>query len=162
MPWCPGCSLESNAKRKTCPECGQVLIKGPGLNQPVEFMDREWYSIRAVADPNLAERLRDFLETNGYEVAIRNGNSKPKIKNGKIGKAASMQILVPAEHAATAARFIRNNSGWIHEDAPLLGIADLEHDLVPEYEDDCFYEDEVSLYDSKIRFGMREGHDDFS
>ena len=122
-------------------------------------MEREWYSIRAVTDPGMAERLRDFLETNGYDVAVRNGKCKPKIGNGKISKALTMQILVPEEIAAMAAEFIRNNTDWIHVEEPVYDLHDAHSDLIAEYDDD-FYEDDASFYDSRIGFEMLDGHDD--
>lgn len=159
MSWCPGCSFEYNAKKKTCPECGYILLKGPGFNKPVEFMDREWFSIRSVVDPDIAERLREFLESNGYDVAIRNGNSKPKIKSGKNGEASAMLVLVPADIAGKAARFIRADNSWASENMPIPGLDDIDPYLA-EDDDDCFFEDESAYLETRVDFEMMDNCDD--
>jgi len=113
MAWCPGCSYEYKpGTKKKCPYCGVTLRKGPGLSSAVKFDNRTWYSIRSADDSVQAEMLRSFLESNGFEVALRNGNGAVSSTDELDGAISEIQILIPSDSAPKAARLVRASNGW--------------------------------------------------
>ena len=119
MPWCPSCSTELPAQKRKCPECGQDRSTGPGFTTPIEYLNREWFTIRSVDESEDAETLRMFLESKGCDVALYSGTATDKKKfkmNGNSGPGTL--VLVPAEIASRAAKLIRNND-WASADDEL-------------------------------------------
>ncbi len=157
MPWCTVCSQEYKSRVKKCPDCGTTISKGPGLTKPVDFMNRGWYAVRSLEDHNIAESLRDFLESNGYNVAIQNGNGQPE-KGSDAGTHSntSLMILVTVENAANAAKLIRSNTKWLNgETDPIVEEVETE-DYGYRYEEDLIYDDD-SIISSRLNMsGMDE------
>ncbi len=117
MPWCPGCSHEHGPRKRKCPECGRPLVKGPGYSEGIAFLNREWFAVRVLDNPEQAEMLKTFLESNGFEAAIWNGNGFPGGGSSEDnGEYAGERILVPAESASRAANLIRASRDWLIDD----------------------------------------------
>ena len=113
MAWCPGCSYEYKpGTKKKCPDCGTALSKGPGLSRGIRFDNRTWYSIRSADDSVQAEMLRSFLESNGFEVTLRNGNGAASPKDEHESVISKIQILIPSDSAHIAARLVRTSNAW--------------------------------------------------
>jgi len=160
MPWCPGCSKELSQRKKKCPECGHPLTKGPGFNEAIDFMDREWLAIRALDDAAQVEMLRTFLEANGYDVAIRNGDGRTRKRMSTNGAPHSgMLVLVPVPSARKASKLIRADSNWTETEPP-----DYSDDYVESVEDDDEECDigEDELYDSDLSTDGYDRYDDFA
>jgi hypothetical protein len=114
MAWCPGCSYEYKAgTKKKCPDCGAALPKGPGLSRGLKFGNRTWYSIRSAGDSVQAELLKSFLESNGYDVALKNGNGAVSSKDELDPMKSGIQILIPADSASSAAKLVRASNDWL-------------------------------------------------
>jgi hypothetical protein len=150
MPWCTVCSQEYKSQKKKCPDCGTPISNGPGLTKPVDFMNRGWFAVRILEDHNIAESLRDFLESSGYDVAIQNGNGHPeKGSDSGTDSNTSLMILVPVENASNAARLIRSNKKWLNGGMdPDIEAVETE-DYGYHYEEDLIDDD-----DSIISFRM--------
>lgn len=113
MAWCPGCSYEYKpGAKKKCPDCGAALPKGPGLSKGVRFDNRTWFSIRSADDSVQAEMLRSFLESNGFDVALRNGKGAVSSRDDLDPMMTEIQILIPSDSAPKAARLVRASSDW--------------------------------------------------
>ena len=119
MPWCPGCSYEYVAGAKKCPECGCLIRKAPGLDEQNEMRhrNRKWSLIRKAADLVHAELIKNFLRTNGFEVAVRDGDSIGRAILGAAGSpGAGALILVPSESARDAAVLLRSDTEWTEKE----------------------------------------------
>jgi len=139
MPWCPGCSCEYKPPGKKCPECGQPLSKGPGFSEPLSYRRRSWFTVRTVRDSVQAETLRGFLETNGFDVMVRNGNGLAgggKRTSGRTNH--EVHILIPADEAREAARLLCTDKESTEDDHPVLtaGHVDLEAHEDYDFQDD--------------------------
>jgi len=146
MPWCPGCSYEYSGRKRKCPECGEALGKGPGFTETAQYMNREWYTVRILADSSQAELLRHFLENKAFEVALRNGNGVVQLK--KRAKPTKVEVLVLANQAPKAANIIRSSKSWQSDDNSV-------HELVPpdDYtcdDDDVIYDDDEAYIESAV------------
>ena len=118
MAWCPSCSYEYVPGTTKCPDCGKPLWRAPGLDEAVLFENREWVAIRAASDQVQAEIMKAFLESHGYEVALRNGASgiRSILGSGTVAGADGIDIMVPVEIAGTAATLLRTQLHWTEEE----------------------------------------------
>jgi len=124
-------------------------------------MDREWLTVRALANDTQAEALRSFLETNGFDVAIRNGNGKAPA-NGKINGADqdSMMILVPLKSAKKAASLIRNDKSWLDTETIEVEVHEPLEEEDYGYIDDILEDDDHSFIESRVLPGGFDEFDD--
>ncbi len=152
MPWCPDCSYEYNSRKRKCSKCGGHLSKGPGFTTAITYMDREWITIRVVADPHQAEYFRNFLESNGYDVAIHNG----EVRNSRKSRSADSnvpetRIMVPFKNARQAARLLRSVNDGLNDN---MTNCTRNNDIVVEeeyqYDDDMLTDDEQDIIQSAI------------
>ena len=158
MPWCPTCSTELSAQKRKCPECGQDRSTGPGFTTPIEYLNREWFTIRSVDEPEDAETLRMFLESKGCDVALYHGTAKEKKKfkmNGNSGPGTL--VLVPAEIAPRAAKLIRNND-WASADEDVVIPRHGYNEEHFDFEDEVPDED-VDYYDSGMSADVYEDYE---
>jgi hypothetical protein len=160
MPLCPDCGTDYSSRRKKCPDCGSLAVKGPGFTEPIELQDRNWIIVRRMSDSEEAEALKSFLESKGFSVTLqrpvkksKNGHSK---KNGKSssngngsknGNSNPLYILVPLENAPRAASIIKSGNGWLEDESHELREEDLGiiEDAWP-----SDFDDEPDLFDSDI------------
>jgi hypothetical protein len=140
MPWCPSCSFEFPAGKKKCPECGQP-IRNAQNQESIRFKDRNWMSIREVPDPIQGEFMRNFLKSNGFDVAIRNGDGEINLKVKPTS--TKVHILVPTESARAAATLLRADMSSPAEDD--LEDEVIEHDELAE-EEELLPEDEEAVF----------------
>jgi hypothetical protein len=78
----------------------------PGKDE-IKFRKHRWSMIRQVSDALHANLMRNFLQANGYDVAVRNGRvSNPRSKT-LADHGSPISILVPMESARAAARLLR-------------------------------------------------------
>ena len=145
MPWCLSCSTETSKQKHNCPGCGEALAKGPGISTAVEYLDRNWFAIRSISNPEEAETLREFLESKNIDVAIRNGQSKARgtIKMNS-GMGSEMLVLVPADTASRAADMVRNND-WKRSSS----IEDLVQSVYPDEDE---FSEEIDLLDDESEY----------
>ena len=142
MPWCQGCSFEYPVGKKKCPECAASLRNNAAGLDGIKYKNKNWTSIRMVPDPIQAEFMRNFLKSNGFDVAIKNGdaeiNHKVSLTSDKV------HILVPTESARTAALLLRTDMTPIDDDLEEdpIDVDDLAEDeeLLPEDEETAFAE----------------------
>jgi hypothetical protein len=141
MPWCPGCSCEYKRPRRECPECGQPLSRGPGFTEPLSYRRRFWFTVRTVRDSAQAETLRSFLEANGYDVVVRNGNGLARGRKRASGRTNhQVHILIPADEAREAARLLCADKESTEDEHPAFAGVQVE----PETHEDYDYQDDYS------------------
>jgi hypothetical protein len=92
-----------------CRDCGMILRNAPGVEE-VKFRRRRWTAIRQVSDPAHADLMRNYLQVNGYDVAIRNGQVSKSNSRSHGGDGSPIFILVPTESARDAALLLRSDN----------------------------------------------------
>ena len=108
MPWCPGCSFEYPLGAMKCPDCG-LGLRGLTGKDEIKFRKHRWSMIRQVSDPLHADLMRNFLQANGYDVAVRNGRVSNSRSKTHTTDGSPISILVPFECAKAAARLLRSD-----------------------------------------------------
>lgn len=160
MAWCPICSYEYLPGMSRCPDCGSPLRRAPGLDEAIRSEDRDWITIRVVGDPIQAEMVKALLESQGFDVAVRNGvgSIRAIVGDGTVAAGGEVYILVPLDSAPKAAELLRSHMHWTEselthymEEHGYLGSDD-------EYDDD----DERTYLQSNGLMPAAEDDDDFS
>ncbi|HEX9745045.1 MAG TPA: hypothetical protein VGB30_06420 [bacterium] len=147
MAWCLDCSYEYAESMESCPSCGNAVNGRAGKNGLVSIGRKKFHAIRAVSDNNIAKSMKAHLEENGYEVSLKNGESKISTTLGLDPSYENLVILlVPQDQASDAAKMLRTDSVEVSDDLSDIVIGKEDDD----FEDDFDYQDDDPLLGNDV------------